>query len=218
VKGLFITFEGPDGAGKSTQLKNLAEFLKEQRVPFIMTREPGGTEIGNSIRSILLNPANATLVQKTEVLLYAASRAQHVQETIVPSLENGKIVLCDRFVDASIAYQGYGLELSVDEVIAINRFAVGGIEPDRTYLIDLPPTEGRQRMMNRQDTNESYELDRIEQKHLTYHQRVREGFHRIYEENNHRMCLIDGNRDIEDVFQDILNDFKNYYKKIKGVV
>ncbi|GGE53832.1 thymidylate kinase [Pullulanibacillus camelliae] len=215
MKGLFITFEGPDGAGKSTQLKKLAEFLKEQHIPFIMTREPGGTEIGNAIRSILLDPANDVMTQKAEVLLYAASRAQHVQETIVPALKGGNIVLCDRFVDASIAYQGYGLELSVEEVMAINQFAVSGVEPDRTYLIDLPPTEGRQRMMKRQDPNVSYELDRIEQKHLTYHQRVREGFHRIYEENKQRICLIDGSRNIEEVFQDIVEDFQNVLQKIK---
>ena len=218
MKGLFITFEGPDGAGKSTQLGKLAEYLEEQKIPFIRTREPGGTDIGDMIRSILLDPSNGNLTHKTEVLLYAASRAQHVQEVIQPALEAGKVVLCDRFVDASIAYQGYGLDLSLESVKLINEFAINGISPDRTYMIDLPPDEGRQRMKSRHKPKQvDYELDRIEQKNLMYHQKVREGFHKIYEENKQRICLLDGSQSIDDIFQHIVQDFQHFYKTSTSV-
>ncbi|GGH88376.1 dTMP kinase [Pullulanibacillus pueri] len=215
MNGLFITFEGPDGAGKSTQLKKLGEYIEELGLPFIKTREPGGTKIGDAIRSILLDPSNETLTEKTEVLLYAASRAQHVQEVILPALQAGKIVLCDRFVDASIAYQGYGLDLSLKAVKIINEFAIEGITPHRTYLIDLPPDQGRLRMVKRQRGDQVvYDLDRIEQKNLSYHQKVRAGFHQIYNESKERICLIDGTQSIEAVFQEIKQDFQTYYKTL----
>ncbi|WP_164988942.1 dTMP kinase [Fictibacillus sp. S7] len=213
MNGLFITIEGPDGSGKSTQIKKLAEFLQGNSVPFILTREPGGTAVSDRIRSLILDPAHPEMADETEVLLYAASRAQHVKEKIVPALQEGKLVLCDRFVDASVAYQAYGLGIPVEDVTRINRFATGGLKPDRSYLIDVAPEIGRQRMVSRYSGEG---LDRIEQKELDYHERVRSGFQKIYEENMERFLLVDGNQTVDEVFDEIIKDIKlllaNRYK------
>ncbi|MDN4527422.1 dTMP kinase [Fictibacillus fluitans] len=213
MNGLFITIEGPDGSGKSTQIKKLAEFLKERSIPFILTREPGGTAVSDRIRSLILDPAHPEMADETEVLLYAASRAQHVKEKIVPALKEGKLVLCDRFVDASVAYQAYGLGIPVEDVTRINTFATGGLKPDRSYLIDVSPEIGRQRMVSRYSGEG---LDRIEQKELDYHERVRSGFQKIYEENRERFLLVDGNQGMDEVFDEIIKDIKlllaNRYK------
>lgn len=206
MNGIFITFEGPDGSGKSTQIRNLVQYVEEKGYPYVLTREPGGTHIGDAIRSILLDPDHTELTDQTEVLLYAASRAQHIREVILPALKSGKIVLCDRFVDASIAYQGYGLGLSIEDVRLVNQFAVGTLEPDRTYLIDISPEAARTRINNR--NSETQGPDRIELKNLAYHNQVREGFHHIYRENRKRICMIDGNRAREVVCQEILSDFQ----------
>ena len=133
---LFITFEGPDGGGKTTQISRLASYIKDLGYEVVLTREPGGTFISEKIRSLLLDPTNQELNRETEVLLYAASRAQHVREVIIPALNQGKVVLCDRFVDASIAYQGYGLGITLESITAINHFATGGLKPTRTYLLE----------------------------------------------------------------------------------
>jgi dTMP kinase len=209
VNGIFITFEGPDGSGKSTQIRSLVQYVEKLGYPYVLTREPGGTRIGDAIRTILLNPANTELADQTEVLLYAANRAQHVNEVILPALKEGKIVLCDRFVDASIAYQGYGLGQAVENVVKVNQFAIGNLKPDRTYLIDISPEVARERM-NKRDSEFKGEqhLDRIEVKDLDYHSKVREGFYSIYRENITRICMIDGNRAPEVVFEEILLDFK----------
>ena len=183
MRGLFITFEGPDGAGKSTQVQKLSNYLTEEGIPFIHTREPGGTAISDQIRSLILNPVHKEMVDETEVLLYAASRSQHVKEKIVPALEQGYVVLCDRFVDASIAYQGVGLELDVETIKLINEFATGGLTPDRSYMIDLPVSVGRERMAARN------QLDRIEQKGTEYHETVRGAFLNLYEEHKERITL-----------------------------
>ncbi|MDM5196809.1 dTMP kinase [Fictibacillus enclensis] len=213
MNGLFITIEGPDGSGKSTQIKKLAEFLQGNSIPFILTREPGGTAVSDRIRSLILDPAHPEMADETEVLLYAASRAQHVKEKIVPALQEGKLVLCDRFVDASVAYQAYGLGIPVEDVTRINRFATGGLKPDRSYLIDVAPEIGRQRMVSRYSGEG---LDRIEQKELDYHERVRSGFQKIYEENRERFLLVDGNQTVDEVFDEIIKDIKlllaNRYK------
>ncbi|SDN57550.1 dTMP kinase [Fictibacillus solisalsi] len=205
MNGLFITIEGPDGSGKSTQIKKLAEFLKESSIPFILTREPGGTAVSDKIRSLILDPAHPEMADETEVLLYAASRAQHVKEKIIPAQKEGKLVLCDRFVDASVAYQAYGLGIPVEDVTRINRFATGGLKPDRSYLIDVAPEIGRQRMVSRYSGEA---LDRIEQKELDYHERVRSGFQKIYEENKERFLLVDGNQTEDEVFDVIIKDIK----------
>jgi dTMP kinase len=215
VKGLFITLEGPDGAGKTTQVKKIANWLLEQGLPHVVTREPGGTSISDAIRTILLNPENEEMQYQTEVLLYAASRAQHVREKITPALDNNMIVLCDRFVDASIAYQGYGLEMPLADIQSINKFATGGLVPHRTYLIDLPPDVGRQRLEARMGKQADPQLDRIEQKQISYHQRVREGFRRINNDNRDRILLIDGAQGEEDIFKVIKADLERLLEDLK---
>lgn len=214
MRGLLITFEGPDGAGKTTQMQKLAGYLQNKGLPVMTTREPGGTAIGDRIRALLLNPEYCEMMNETEVLLYAASRAQHVKEKIVPALQKGTIVLCDRFTDASIAYQGYGLGVKVEKVKEINAFATGGLTPDRTYFLDISPAVARERIAKRDRAGVTTAFDRIEQKHLAYHQRVREGFFRLYrEENWKRICLLDGERDCEELFAQIKSDFERLYEE-----
>jgi dTMP kinase len=204
---LFITFEGPDGSGKSTQIKLLANYLQEKNIPFCLTREPGGTEISDSIRTVILDPSNTKMKNETEVLLYAASRAQHVREKIIPALEEGKVVLCDRFVDASIAYQGYGLDVPLEKVIEVNKFATGGLSPNRTYLLDISPEEGKERMMARLEKQGTGTLDRIELKDSSYHEKVREAFHNLFRQHDDRMKMVAANRSIDKIFADIKEDF-----------
>lgn len=215
MTGLFITLEGPDGAGKTTQVKKIANWLHEQGVSHLVTREPGGTSISDAIRTILLDPENENMRHETEVLLYAASRAQHVREKIRPALDDNRIVLCDRFVDASIAYQGHGLDMPLADIEAINHYATGGLSPHRTYLIDLPPEIGRQRLEARMGKQAGTSLDRIEQKQISYHQRVREGFRRIYNSNKDRILLIDGAQGEDAIFQVIKADLENLLQDLK---
>lgn len=212
LRGLFVTFEGPDGSGKSTQLQYLAKYLQQQNYDIVTTREPGGTSISDQIRKVILDPEHQEMAAQTEILLYAASRAQHVQEKIKPALERGKLVLCDRFVDASIAYQGFGLGYGEEVIRQINSFATGGLVPDRTYMIDLAPEEGRRRMEARRSTEFKQGLDRIEQKDLEYHARVREGFQLLAREHS-RIMLIQGDQSIEAIHQIILEDLKNLLQR-----
>lgn len=205
-KELFITFEGPDGAGKTTQLRRLGERLQAQGYEVVMTREPGGTRISDQIRSLLLNPDHRELHARTEALLYAASRAQHIEELILPALERGAIVLCDRFVDASIAYQSVGLQLSRDSIQSINGFATGGLAPRRTYMIDLPPAVSRERLLA---SRTSVGLDRIEQRSEAYHTRVRESFLELAANNPHRILLLNGELSLKDLEERIWYDFQS---------
>lgn len=211
MNGLFITFEGPDGSGKSTQIQKLSDYLKERGISHVKTREPGGTIISDKIRELLLSPDYSEMANETEVLLYAASRAQHVREKIVPALKEGKVVLCDRFVDASIAYQAYGLKLDVDKIIEINRFATGGLAPHRSYLLDLSPEKARQRLLERND------LDRIELKQTDYHERVRSAFFTIYNENPQRICMLNGEKGIEELFSKIMTDFDKLWSRYQMI-
>ncbi len=217
MSGLFITFEGPDGSGKTTQIQRLAQVLCDEGYDVTLTREPGGTEISDRIRTILLDPANHALDARAEVLLYAASRAQHVHEKILPLLADNKIILCDRFIDASIAYQGYGLGFEPDLVEQISLFASAGLEPHRTYLLDVDPQIGRERMLARARANGQVVLDRIESKPLSYHQKVRAGFYEISHCSPHRVVLIDANRTADDIFADITQDcmalLENHFSK-----
>jgi dTMP kinase len=205
VKGIFITFEGPDGAGKTTQLQRLAKELLSMGHDILVTREPGGTAISDQIRSIILSPDNQEMVDQAEVLLYAASRAQHVHERILPALQDKKIVLCDRFIDASIAYQAYGLGVDIELVQAVNRFASSGLQASRTYLLDVPVEVSQERLQQRSKVSM---LDRIEQKGFDYHHRVREGFHRIAERHPQRVSVINAHRSENEIALEILVDCK----------
>lgn len=209
MNGKFLTFEGPDGAGKTTQLKRLAEHLESKGFEVLVTREPGGTPISDQIRSLLLNPAHTEMASQTEVLLYASSRAQLVHELIRPALAEGRIVLCDRFVDASIAYQSVGL--GIDRVIVeqINRFATGGLTPDRTYMLDVDPATSHDRLIQREG---AAKLDRIEQRNQEYHGRVREAFLQIAEQCPDRIMLIDGKQSCDEIYKQIIGDFYTRFK------
>lgn len=205
VQGLFITFEGPDGGGKTTQLHLLKHVLSGRGLSVMSTREPGGTSISDHIRRILLDPANKEMNEKTETLLYAASRAQHVSEKIKPALQQGQIVLCDRFVDASMAYQGFGLGVGEEQVRALNDFATGGLTPDRTYLLDIPPEMGLARMNDRQNGEFEQELDRIEQRDRDYHQKVRKAFENMAWKEE-RIVLIEATQSADNIHKLIVED------------
>lgn len=166
-RGLFLCFEGGEGAGKSTQSGLLVDWLREQGHTVLPTRQPGGTDVGREIRRIVLDPATGALSPRTEALLYAADKAEHVDTVIRPALERGEVVVCDRYVDSALAYQGAGRDLSVDEVERVNRWATGDLRPHLTVVLDLEPSSGLGRFAER---------DRIEAEGVEFHARVRQGF------------------------------------------
>jgi dTMP kinase len=207
-QGWFITFEGPDGSGKTTQIKRLKLFLDKQGYDTLLTREPGGTIIGEKIRKIILDPNHIEMNSVTETLLYAASRAQHVYEVIRPALNEDKIVICDRFMDSSIAYQGYGRNLG-DNVRIINEMAVDGLVPDLTFLLVVDPDEGKRRIING-------ELDRLEMEKIEYHRKVYKGYMELADKYSDRMVLIDGSKGIDEINEEITNIVsKLIFKHIK---
>ncbi|MBD0384522.1 dTMP kinase [Paenibacillus sedimenti] len=215
MEGIFITFEGPDGAGKTTQLRRLAEELRQMGHEVVVTREPGGTAISDKIRSIILDPVHEEMVDQAEVLLYAASRAQHVHELILPALKANKIVLCDRFIDASIAYQAYGLGADLETVREVNRFASSGLQATRTYILDVPVEVSLARLHQRAAGTETaaQQLDRIEQKNVEYHSRVRAGFHQIAADHPERVRVVNADRSQDEIVADILSDCNRLLKE-----
>jgi dTMP kinase len=203
---LFITFEGPDGSGKTTQARMLADYLESHGKPVLLTREPGGTVISEQIRDVVLSTRNQSIQHETEALLFSAARAQIVAELIHPALAAGKIVVCDRYADSTMAYQGYGLGLDLEALRAITRFATGGLVPDVTFYIDVPAEIGLTRR-HRGETN------RLDQKDLAYHVRVREGFLKMANEEPQRWVVIDGDQPVERVQQEIR---KKLEEKLEG--
>lgn len=193
---LFITFEGPDGSGKTTQARLLAEYLQARGYPVIYTREPGGTEISEQIRDVILSTRNQAMQSQAEVLLFSAARAQIVAELIRPALAADQIVICDRYYDSTLAYQGYGLGLDLDALRAITRFATGGLVPDLTFYVDVPAEIGLARR-HRGETN------RLDQKDVAYHTRVRNGYLELARVEPQRFIVIDGTRAMDLVQQDI---------------
>ena len=182
--GLFITFEGPEGSGKTSQMRALAEFLRDQGYPVLTTREPGGTPIGLHIRDLLLNPRFGDMTPRAEVLLFLADRAQHVEQVVRSALERGDIVLCDRYADSTLAYQGYGhRHFDLNELRALIEFATGGLWPDRTFLLDISPERGLAR--NGKDR------DRLERHALAFHHRVRRGYLEMAAAEPHRWMVLD---------------------------
>ena len=197
MKGLFISIEGPDGSGKSTQIENIKRYFHDKGREIVFTREPGGTAIGERIRSIILDNNCREMDFMTEAMLYAASRAQHVAQVIRPALEEGKTVICDRFVDSSIAYQGYGRGLG-ESVKIINKFAIGDCIPDVTFLLKLSPDIGKTRI----ETNRG-DKDRLEHEKLSFHMEVYRGYLALEAENPDRIVGIDATRSIEEIKADI---------------
>jgi len=203
MPGVFVTFEGIEGSGKSTQISRLLQYLTEQRRPVTLTREPGGTAIGDQIRRILLDPHNRLLDPAAELLLYAASRAQHLREVIRPALAEGRIVLCDRFSDATMAYQGYGRGLSIPDIRELDRIVTAGLRPQLTVLLDLPAEAGLGRARGRNVSQGLHGEARFENEDLAFHNKVRNGYLQLAKEEPGRIRVVDAARSPEEVQQDI---------------
>lgn len=200
MRGLFISFEGVEGSGKTTILQALAEYLqREKRIALITTREPGGTSIAEKIRSIILNPEHTKLDARTEALLYAAARREHLVDTIIPALAAGQFVLCDRYVDSSLAYQGYARGLGLEEVWKMNQFAMDGCLPQLTIYFDLDPALGLERIKR----DNSREVNRLDLEALSFHQKVREGYFLLKKRFPDRIVEVDASGSIDEVFSQV---------------
>jgi dTMP kinase len=198
MKGVFISLEGPEGAGKSTQLPLLCNWLEAQGRPVLCTRNPGGTAIGQQIRTILLDPANKAMVPMAELMLYAADRAQHVEEVVRPALGAGMVVVCDRFGDSTLAYQGFGRGLDLTLLRALNEMATGGLRPDLTLLLDVPSEVGLERVAR------SRAIDRLEDEAIAFHHRLRDGYLKLAAEDPDRFAVIDATQPAEQVHATVL--------------
>jgi dTMP kinase len=201
--GFFITFEGIEGCGKTTQIGHLAAHLKEKRLPILLTREPGGTAIGDRIRQILLSSENSLMEPEAEYFLYAAARAQHVSQVILPALQEGKTVLCDRFADATVAYQGYGRGLKREWIEEVHGRFLKGLKPNLTFLLDLPVEEGLRRAWKRME-NQAVKEDRFEKEALAFHRRVREGYLFLAGKEPERIVVLDGMKDEQSLRREIV--------------
>ncbi|AEH46106.1 dTMP kinase [Parageobacillus thermoglucosidasius] len=196
MKGRFFSFEGPEGAGKTTMIAMLESFLREKGFDVLATREPGGVRIAEEIRSIILNPAHTEMDGRTEALLYAAARRQHLLEKIIPAVKSGKIVLCDRFIDSSLAYQGFARELGMDEILQINQFAIDGYFPTLTIYFDIDPKIGLERIQK----NKQREMNRLDMENLSFHYKVREGYLKLAKRFSDRIITIDASKSVDEVF------------------
>ena len=191
---MFITLEGPEGSGKTSQLPALAAYLRDSGFDVVVTREPGGTAVGDQIREILMNLENISIVPRTEILLFLAARAQHVDELIRPALAEGKIVLCDRYGDSTLAYQGFGHKTDLGTLQTLLEFSTGGLKPDLTLLVDVPVEAG----MARKREN-SAEWNRLDDYALAFHKRVRQGYFALAEAEPERWLIIDATEEKDDV-------------------
>ncbi len=212
MNGLFITIEGPDGAGKTSVINELYPRLQTiAKKGIIKTREPGGGEISEKIREILLDPGHNEMDERTEALLYAASRRQHLVEVILPALNQGKIVICDRFVDSSLAYQGAGRRIGLEEIARINEFATEGTKPDFTLYLDVDSDTGLRRIQK----NRAYQFDRLDSEGLEFHQRVRHAYLKMAEENPLRIHRVDARASLQEVvdasFSAIVDAYPQYF-------
>lgn len=210
MKGYFVSFEGPDGAGKSTVLKEvLAEIAPQLKTQYLVTREPGGSKIAEKIRDIILDPANDKMDPKTEALLYAAARSQHVEEIIKPAINEGKVVFSDRFVDSSLAYQGQGRDLGITKVKRINDFATDKLDPDLTFFLDIAPEIGLSRIKKLRPAQE----DRLEQEDIAFHQKVYEGFLKVIKMYPDRFVVINATQPIDQVVKQVVTELKQRLPK-----
>ncbi|MCD6330156.1 MAG: dTMP kinase [Candidatus Cloacimonetes bacterium] len=212
-KGLFVTFEGIEGCGKSTQARLLAESLRNLGLSVLLTREPGGPRISEEIRTILLNKEFNEMNRLTEVFLYMASRAQHTLEWIIPAIEKGQIVICDRYYDSTYAYQGAAREIPEYEIETINTIATTGLKPDVTYIIDVPVEIGLERLHN---GTKAEDIDRLESEDIDFHRRVRAGYLKLAKKEPDRVVVIDGTKNIEEIHKDIMKNIKQRYKDLSG--
>lgn len=203
-RGVFITVEGPEGAGKTTIIAKVAEQLKKEGYSLVLTREPGGIPIAEQIREVILNRSNTAMDPRTEALLYAAARRQHLMEKVVPALQKGAIVLCDRFVDSSLAYQGYARGIGAEEIWQINQFAIEDLMPELTLFFMIDPKKGLERI----EQHKNREVNRLDVEELSFHQKVYEGYQTLMVKNPHRIKGIDADRPIEEVYEETLQQIK----------
>ncbi|MFA9559764.1 dTMP kinase [Evansella sp. AB-rgal1] len=199
--GLFITFEGGEGAGKTTVLQEIYNRLQQEGKKVVMTREPGGSVIAEKIRDIILDPTHTEMDSRTEALLYAAARRQHLVEKIVPSLQEGYIILCDRFIDSSLVYQGVARKIGVDEVLKINLFATEGLMPTKTLFFDIEPEEGLARIA----AHKNREYNRLDRETLEFHHMVRNAYHELEKRDTDRIHMIDASQTLEEVIDKTWN-------------
>lgn len=197
-KGLFITLEGPDGSGKTTIATKVVAILKDKGYEVVHTREPGGIDIAEQIRNVILDPKNTAMDARTEALLYAASRRQHLVEKVLPAKVAGKIVICERFVDSSLAYQGYGRQLGIDAVWSINQFAIDGNMPDLTIYLDVDEVTGLARLSDRQNK------DRLDVESENFHHLVNQGYQEVLKKYKDRIKVVDASKTEEEVLNDTL--------------
>lgn len=211
-KGVFITFEGIEGSGKSTQIEMFCEYLRSKGIKYIRTLEPGGTTIGDKIRRILLSVEHSDMTFLTELLLYASSRAQHVGEVIRPALNKGRVVVCDRFSDSTIAYQGFGRGLDMELIAKLNSICTDGVMPDLTFLFDIDVETGlkRNRTVNK--------VDRIELEALEFHKKVRDGYLLISRQEPERIRVIDGTESVDEIAHTVSVIFRNFAEKKHNVI
>ena len=212
---MFITFEGIEGCGKTTQVNLLVNYLEEKNIVCLKTLEPGGTDIGQEIRKILLNSKNTHLSSLTELILYAADRAQHVSEVIKPALDQGKWVICDRFFDATVAYQGFGRGMNMELIDFLNSQAAAGISPDLTILMDCPEDIGLKRALDRNKILNQEDQGRFEKEKMEFHLKVREGYLNLSERHSSRFRIIDASRSIDEVNQDIKTLLDTYIQAVR---
>lgn len=206
-RGVFITFEGIDGCGKSTQLKLAAQKLTQESKPVMVTREPGGTAIAEKIREILIAPQNSEMANECELLLYLAARAQHVREKILPALEDGLIVLCDRFQEATFSYQGFGRNISLDFLKKVNSFATAGLVPDCTFIFDISVDISNDRMQKMNKVK-----DRLELNDRAFYERISAGYRYLAESEPQRIFLLDGSKPIEQLSEQVCCRIRDFLK------
>lgn len=203
---MFITFEGIEGSGKTTQVRSVAQFLREKGRDCIVTREPGGTHVGKKIRSILLDPENKGIDPMTEVFLYTADRIQHLKEVVLPALSGGKIVLCDRYFDATVVYQGIARGVGIRTIQTLHRLFLNDFKPDMTILLDLAPDLGLSRAWRQIEKGDRAEHEtRFEQEALAFHHRVREGYLELAGMERSRFRIVDASRDVEEISRELID-------------
>ncbi len=204
MSGLFITFEGGEGSGKTTISKLIKEQLENEGYQVVLTREPGGVDIAEQIRDVIIDVRNTHMDKKTEALLYAASRRQHLVEKVIPALKEGKIIICDRFIDSSLVYQGMGRNIGVDEVYEMNLFATENILPNRTIFFDIKPELGLRRVY----ANKDREVNRLDLEKIDFHQKVYDGYKKLLTKYPNRIVSIDASQDIHSVYLQVLEKIK----------
>ena len=211
-KGILITFEGMEGSGKSTHCERLCAYLAKKGFEVVHVHEPGGTRMGEQLRDILLSDGNDDMVDRAELFLFMASRSQIVEKVIRPALNSGKVVVCDRYIDSTVAYQGYGRRLDEKFIRSLNKFAVGDVEPDLTIVLDVESPIALKRAKKRQGGKK---LDRIEKSRLSFHQRVREGYLAVARIDSERVRIVDVDRDIKKTERAVKKCVDNFLQKRK---